>query len=385
MTYIPKYGLVLSGGGARAAYQAGVLKGISEILGKDFGEQPFPIITGVSAGAINASQLASGRGSFADQVEKLNDIWNGLSPEQVLRTDLRSLSSLGAGWIKDLSFGGMLGKSESTHLLDSSPLTKLLESNIDYEQIHKNILNKTLKGVAVTATSYSTGTSLTFIDSLDTSEWNRSSRIGLKVPLKVEHILASSAIPLMFKPVRIGKSYFGDGGIRSNTPFSPAIHLGAEKILSIGVRYYRSGDEVRELNQEVEMESITLSDIAGVMFNSVFLDAIEFDYERLKRINATLDLISDEVRANQPSRLKKIPVLLIQPSVDLGSIATSEFYRFPRMLRYLLQGIGASKERGADLLSYIAFDKAYTSKLIDIGLKDAMTKKTEIRNFFEME
>lgn len=385
MKYVPKYGLVLSGGGARAAYQAGVLKGISEILGSDFGDHPFPIITGVSAGAINASQLASGTGSFADQVEKLNTIWNELNPEQVLRTDFRSLSSLGAGWIKDLSFGGMLGKSQSTHLLDSTPLLKLLESNIDFEQIHKNVLDKTIHGVAVTATSYSTGTSLTFFDSIEMSEWTRSSRIGLKVPLGVEHVMASSAIPFIFKPVRIGKSFYGDGGIRSNTPLSPAIHLGAEKILSIGVRYFRSGTEVRELNQEVEMDSITISDVAGIMFNSVFLDAIEFDYERLQRINTTLDLISEEVRANHPGRLKKIPALLIQPSVDLGEMAASEFNRFPRMMRYLLQGIGASRERGADLLSYIAFDKAYTSKLVEIGHKDAMNKRVEIRNFFEME
>lgn len=385
MTSAPKYGLVLSGGGARAAYQAGVLKGIAEILDNDFGAQPFPVITGVSAGAINASHLASGTGSFETQTEKLASIWNELNSEQVLRTDLRSLSSLGAGWIKDLGFGGMLGKSQSTHLLDSSPLQKLLENNINYEQIHNNVLNKTLSGVAVTATSYSTGTSLTFFDSLETNEWTRSSRIGLKVPLRVEHILASSSIPFIFKPVRIGKSFYGDGGIRSNTPFSPAIHLGAERILSIGVRYFRSGTEVRELNQEVEMESIALSDVAGVMFNSVFLDAIEFDYERLQRINTTLDLISEEVRANHPSRLKKIPTLLIQPSVDLGAMAAGEFNRFPRMLRYLLQGIGASRERGADLLSYIAFDKAYTSKLVEIGFKDALNRRVEIRKFFEME
>lgn len=378
-------GLVLSGGGARAAYQAGVLKGLAEILGQEFGDKPFPVITGISAGAINAGQLASSTLNFKTQTERLANIWNELNPEQVLRTDLRSLSQLSAGWIKDLSFGGLLGKSQSTHILDSTPLRDLLIQNINFDLIHQNILDKSLHGVAVTATSYATGTCHTFFDSLEVPEWTRSSRIGLKNPLTVDHVLASSAIPFIFKPVRIGKNYFGDGGIRSNAPFSPAIRLGADRILAIGVRYSRSGSEVRELNREVEMDSIVLSDIAGVMFNSVFLDAIEFDHERLQRINGTQDLISEAVRARHPSKLKFIPTMLIQPSVDLGAMAADEFNRFPRMLRYLLSGIGASRERGADLLSYIAFDQAYTRRLVEIGFKDAMDRQVEIRKFFEIK
>lgn len=379
----PKYGLVLSGGGARAAYQAGVLKGISDIIGKDFGHQPFSVITGISAGAINAAFMAAARGSFSEQANLLVNIWDELYPEQVLRTDFRSLGKLSAGWIRDLSFGGLLGKSQSTYLLDSTPLGVLLKDKISFDQIQKNIDDGILHGVAVAATSYATGTSTAFFDSRKVKEWAKSARIGMKTKLQIEHVLASSAIPFIFKPVKINKSFYGDGGVRSNAPFSPAIHMGADRLLAIGVRYYRDGLETMELNQEVEMNSIVMSDIVGVMFNSLFLDAIEFDYERLQRINETVSLLSENMKIRYPNNLKKIPTLLIRPSIDLGALASDQFERFPTMLKYLLKGIGASEERGADLLSYIAFDKAYTSKLVEVGVKDAMAKKTEIKAFFD--
>jgi NTE family protein len=384
-TSSPRYGLVLSGGGARAAYQAGVLQAISDILGTDCGPQPFPVITGISAGAINTAFIAAAKDGFALQTKKLIEVWNELEPEHVLRTDIMSLGKLGAGWIRDLSFGGMIGNSQSTHLLDSTPLARLLEKRIDFNQIQENIKNKKIHGVAVSATNYATGTSNAFFNSLEVNNWARSSRIGLKTELTLDHVLASSAIPFIFKPVRINKSFYGDGGVRSNAPFSPAIHLGADRLVAIGVRYFRDGLETMELNQQLEMDSIALSDIVGVMFNSLFLDAIEFDYERLQRVNETVKLLHEVESLKGKSRLKMIPTLLLRPSVDLGELAAEQFERFPRMLRYLLKGIGASRERGADLLSYIAFDKAYTSKLIEIGIKDTMSRKDEIRAFFELE
>lgn len=384
-TSSPKYGLILSGGGARAAYQAGVLQGISDILGVDCGEQPFPVITGISAGAINAAFMAGASKSFAYQTSKLCEIWNDLDPEQVLRTDIVSLGKLGAGWIRDLSFGGLIGSSQSTYLLDSTPLARLLDKKIDFEQIQKNIQNKVLHGVAVSATNYATGTSNAFFNSLDVANWARSSRIGIKSEICLDQVLASAAIPFVFKPVRINKSFYGDGGLRSNAPFSPAIHLGADRLVAIGVRHFRDEIETMELNQQLEMNSIALSDIVGVMFNSLFLDAIEFDYERLLRINETVSHFYEIEALKGKSQLKIIPTLLIRPSIDLGALAAEQFERFPHMLRYLLKGIGASEERGADLLSYIAFDKAYTSKLVEIGIKDAMNRKEEIRTFFELE
>jgi NTE family protein len=378
-----KYGLVLSGGGARAAYQSGVLKGISDIIGTDFGNHPFPIITGISAGAINASFMAGAIGSFKEQADLLVKIWDELAPEDVLKTDMMTLGKLSAGWVRDLSFGGMFGKSKSTYLLDSSPLHDFLKKKISFDQIQKNIESGTLHGVSVAATSYATGTSTAFFDSLHVKEWSKSARIGMKAKLGLEHVLASSSIPFIFKPVKINKSFYGDGGVRSNAPLSPAIHLGADRLIAIGVRYYRDGIETMELNQEVSMRSIVLSDIVGVLFNSLFLDAIEFDFERIQRINETIGLLSEEARVKHSSNLKKIPTLLIRPSVDLGELASDQFERFPAMLRYLLKGIGASQEKGADLLSYIAFDKAYTSKLVEIGIKDAMARKDEIREFFQ--
>ena len=385
LTSSSKYGLVLSGGGARAAYQAGVLQGISEILGEECGPQPFPVITGVSAGAINAAFLAAATGSFANQSFELSKIWNELSPEQVLRTDPMTLGKLSAGWIRDLSFGGIIGKSRSTYILDSSPLSHLLDRKIDFEQIQKNIELNILHGVAVSATNYATGTGIAFFDSMTVPNWSRSSRIGVKTKLELNHVLASSSIPFMFKPVAIGKSFYGDGGVRSNAPFSSAIHLGADRLLAIGVRYYRSEVETMEINDQLEMKNIALSDIIGVMFNSLFLDAIEFDYERLKRINDTVKLLHEVESLRSRTKLKYIPILLIRPSVDLGILAGEQFHRFPGVLRYLLKGIGASEQRGADLLSYIAFDKAYTSKLVEIGIKDAYARKEEIRAFFELE
>ena len=378
-----KLGLVLSGGGARAAYQAGVLQGISQLLGNSLGSQPFPIITGVSAGAINASYLAAAKSSFSEQSESLLKLWSTLRPEQVIRTGAFSLGKLGLAWMKDLSSGGALGSAKSTHVLDSAPLREFLGERISFEQIKRNLSTGILQGLAVTTTSYATGTSITFFDApAQENSWMRSSRIGIKMPLTLDHILASSSIPVFFRPVRIGNSYYGDGGIRSNTPFSPAIHLGADRLLAIGVRYPRGGVETLEINQQVTMDSIALADIAGVTLNSLFLDALEFDYERLQRINETVQLLTEEARLKHPSRLKVIPTLLIRPSEDLGLLAADEFKRFPGMLRYLLRGLGASPEKGADLLSYIAFDQNYTQKLVKLGLKDALTQRTEILEFF---
>lgn len=379
-----KFGLVLSGGGARAAYQAGVLRGIAEILGSRYGSQPFQIITGLSAGAINASYLASAESCFADQAKALSKLWSNLKTEQVFKTSALSFTRLSLSWMKDLGSGGLLGSAKSTHILDSSPLREFLQERISFDQIRKNISSSLLHGFAVTATSYATGTSTTFFDTRTLEDsWIRSSRIGVKTTLTLDHVLASSAIPGFFRPVRVGNSYYGDGGIRSNTPFSPAIRLGADRLLAIGVRYLRTDTEILEINRQVVMDSIALADIAGVTLNSLFLDALDFDFERLRRINETVELLTEEARLRHPSRLKVIPALIIRPSEDLGSLAANEFKRFPGMLRYLLRGIGASPEKGADLLSYIAFDQYYTQRLVSLGLKDSFTQQDAILDFFK--
>lgn len=377
-----KVGLVLSGGGARGAYQAGVLGGIAEIIGQDFGAQPFPIITGISAGSINAGFLASASGSFQDQANLLLHLWSELVAEQVIKTNPMTLGKLGFSWLKDLSTGGLFGKPDSTHLLDSSPLNEFLKHRIDFDQLRRNVDSKILDGVSVTSTSYATGTSVTFFDSRELKSWTRSARIGVRTTLALEHVLASSAIPIFFKPVRVGNSYYGDGGIRSSSPMSPAIHLGAEKILAIGVRYPRNDVESQEINQQVVMKDIAMADIAGVLLNSLFLDALEFDHERLQRVNETVGIIQEHIPHVSGHKLRKIPSLLFLPSYDLGKIAADQFDRFPAVLKYFLKGLGASQESGADMLSYLAFDHAFTQRLIEVGRNDAMMRKDEVLEFF---
>lgn len=377
-----KIGLVLSGGGARGAYQAGILSGLAEVIGHDFGAQPFPIITGISAGSINASYLASASSTFVEQVNLLVHLWGELVSEQVIKTNPFTLGKLGLGWLKDLSTGGLLGQPQSTHLLDSTPLENFLRQRIDFDQLRRNVDSKILDGVSVTSTSYASGTSVTFFDSRDLTSWTRSARIGLKTTLALEHVLASSSIPIFFKPVRIGQSYYGDGGIRSSSPLSPAIHLGADKILAIGVRFHRSNIEEMEINHEIKMPDISMAHIAGVLLNSLFLDAIEFDHERLARVNETVSLLEQQAPNGSGQKLKKIPTLLFLPSVDLGQIAADQFDRFPAVLKYFLKGLGANEENGADMLSYLAFDYAYTQRLIEIGRSDALARREEIREFF---
>jgi len=407
-----KYGLVLTGGGARAAYQAGALKGVREILlrqedresrespespesregreGREGPEMqrpddflPFPVIAGISAGAINAAFLASRAGNFTDAIDQLCSLWDTLRIDQVLDTDLSALSGIGMRWIRDLSLGGALGKSQSNHLLETTPLKELLASHINFKEIQNHISSKVLKGLALSVTNYRTGTAISFFDGdPDIQPWLRSARIGLRSTLALEHVLASASIPLLFAPVQIGHSFYGDGGIRMTSPLSPAIHLGAEKILAIGIRYSRSDEYTLQINETQRMDHVSLADISGVMLNAAFLDTLESDIERMERINQTLALMSDEARRNHPQNLRAIPVLTIRPSQDLGTLASEQFHLFPRMLRYLLKGIGASDQQGWDLLSYLSFDKTYTGCLLDLGYRDALAMKEKILEFF---
>jgi NTE family protein len=375
-------GLVLTGGGARAAYQVGVLRALADITRGE--STPFRIVTGVSAGAINTYAVAAHADDFATAVESLSTTWRTLSPENVYRTDARSLFSIGARWIGELSGGGLLGAARSNHLLDTSPLRALLHKRLANARIQHHLATGRLRGVALTATNYETGTAITFYDGADDIEpWTRSSRIGRRESLTVDHVLASSAIPIFFPPVRIGSSFYGDGCIRLNAPISPAIHLGADRVLAVGIRYLRSGFQLSELNGSLKGDPLSLAEIGGVLLNAVFLDSLESDVERLERINATLSLISPEQRTRLSYPLRKIPILVMRPSRDLGRLAARQSRRFPRTLRYLLRGIGATGERGWDLLSYLAFEPTYVSLLMELGFYDTLTRRAEVEAFFE--
>jgi NTE family protein len=377
-----KTALVLTGGGARAAYQAGIMKGIAEILERSGVDVPFPIVSGVSAGAINSAYIASRNEPFSESASSLCDLWSGLNSENVIKTDAFSLGKIGAKWLRDLSSAGVLSREKTTHLLDSTPLREYLEKRIDFNQIEQNLRTGRFYGLSFTATNYKTGTAVTFYDGDETIEpWVRSSRIGKRVPLTLDHVLASASIPIFFRPVPLENAYYGDGGVRMATPLSPAIHCRADRILAVGIRYSRPDQVTSAMNERPELGKITLADIGGVLMNALFLDALEADVERLTRINQTLDMLDPATIAKHPHKLRKIPLLALRPSRDLGALAADQFEKFPRIMKFLLRGLGASNDKGWDLLSYLAFDQSYTKLLLEVGYEDALRYREQIEKF----
>ncbi len=375
-------GLVLSGGGARAAYQVGALRALVEILGNQ--PCPFKILSGISAGAINCAALAMHAEDFAIAVERLTTTWLSLTPSAVYHTDAPKLFGVGSRWIKDLTTGGLLGVSRANHLLDTSPLRALLQRNIDLTRLPGHFASGALRAVALSATNYLTGSTITFFDGVaDLRAWQRYNRIALRSTLDVEHVMASSAIPMFFTPVMIDGIPFGDGVVRMTAPISPAIHLGAGKVLSIGIRYFRSPQETIALNRELHSKNVTAAEIGGVLLNALFMDSLDNDLERLERINRTLSLIPPAVRHRSPDLLRRIPNLALRPSRDVGKLAAHHYNNLPTMLRYLLRGIGATEHVGWDLLSYLAFQPGYISNLIELGYEDTRLRRAEIEAFIE--
>ena len=270
-------GLVLSGGGARAAYQVGALRALSKIL--DSKTCPFSILAGLSAGAINSSAIGTGADDFPAAVEKLTETWMSLTPDAVYKTDAHQLAGLGMRWIRDLAMGGALGGRRVNYLLDTAPLHELIAREIDMSRLQKHFDSKVLRGVAVSATNYLTGTTVTFYDGApDVKPWVRHGRIALREKLQTEHVMASAAIPIFFPPVSIDGKPFGDGGVRMTTPLSPAVHLGSDKIVAIGIRYFRSAEQTMQLNTDLRAPRVTVAQIAGVLLNSLFLDSLDNDF-----------------------------------------------------------------------------------------------------------
>ena len=381
------FGLVLTGGGARAAYQVGVLDGISEILSQHHQELPFKVLTGISAGSINAAFLASHAENFSLATTKAAKLWVNMSHDSIMSTDVASLSVMIGRWIRNLSLGGIYKGPRITHVIDTQPLLKLLSDHINFQQIKEHLNNQILMGVAFTSTNYQTGTAVTFYDGDERiQDWTRSSRISKRALLDIRHILASAAIPLLFSPVKIDSFYYGDGSIRLLTPLSPAIHLGADKILAIGIRKIKSSAYTQKLNLNIKDGEIAIADIAGELLNAIFMDTLESDIERVKRINRTISLGFENRKVELgESVLRPLDLLVMEPSQDLSELAAQHYPRLPFMFRHLLKGIGATQERGQDLLSYLAFDSSYTKPLVELGRKDAYSKKTEIEKFFTNE
>lgn len=373
-------GLVLTGGGARASYQVGVLQAIAEITGAQ--QSPFSVMTGVSAGAINASYLMSRADQFGTATKGLWDLWMNLSSEKVYRTDATSIASLGSKWLGTVGMGGVFGQKKANHLLNTQPLRELLQQELCLDKLPQFFKSGVLKGASLSVTNYLTGTAISFFDGEEKiNPWVRSTRIGVRVPLTVEHVMASSAIPVFFPPVNLDGALYGDGCIRLTSPLSPAIHLGADKIIAVGIRYVRTSEQTLEINQTMKREDLSIAEIGGVLLNAVFLDSLENDAERMERINQTISLFTDDQRKAHPTQLRSVPLLLLRPSQDLGQLARGTLREFPTVIRFLLRGVGAKEDKGWDLLSYLAFERAYTSQLIELGYHDTLRKKDAILAF----
>ncbi len=382
-----KTGLILTGGGARAAYQVGVLQAISQILweaGWRPARNPFDIICGTSAGAINAVALACRADNFSEGVQKLLDVWENFTAEQVYRADSLGVLRSGARWLSLLSFGWLLRKWRAAppmSLLDNTPLAGLLHRMLDLPRLDAALSDGLLHALAVTASSYTGGNHVTFYQSAaDIKPWVRMQRIAMQDQIGVEHLLASSAIPFMFPavPLYLGsrREYCGDGSMRQLAPISPAIHLGATKVLVVGA------GRLHEPPVQTPGQSRypSLAQIAGHAMSSIFLDSLAVDIERLQRINTTLSQLPPEYLAHTP--LKPVELLVIAPSQRLDAIAARHTASLPKPIRTMLSGIGATEARGSALASYLLFESSYTCELIRLGQQDTNARKDDVLKFF---
>jgi len=364
--------LVLSGGGARAAYQVGFLR----CLARNFPDLDIPIITGVSAGAINAAFLANYQGTFAEAVEELSNLWLGLTVDQVFCVDTWKLLRNVFRWGVRLSSGGIQKESSARSLLDSTPLRELLQRTLEPEGnvisgTRKNLRNGTIKALAITGTNYATGQSITWVQGEEIRAWKRPWRRSIITEITIDHIMASAALPLIFPAVKVGNAWYGDGDIRQSTPLSPAIYLGADRILAISARYGRS---IAEANTPACIGYPPPAQIAGVLLNSIFLDTLDQDVRTLERTNQLLEHITEEQYVDR----HMVDLFVMRPSKDLGELAGRFEQELPYMFRYLSRGLGTHETKSPDWLSMVMFDRQYLGRLVKLGEIDAEKRTTEI-------
>ena len=374
-------GLILTGGGARAAYQVGVLKAIVDLL-DDKQTNPFPIICGTSAGAINAASLACGANHFSNAVEMLQNIWGNFHVEQVYRADVSGILQTGAHWLSALMAGWFV-RTTPRSLLDNTPLALLLQKALDVRQIDRSLASGALKAICITASGYASGESVNFYQCRNPDDiipWRRSQRVSCSCRITHKHLLASSAIPFIFPSVHLHREYFGDGSMRQTSPISPAIHLGAERILIIGAS--RINEPARRFDSD---QYPSLAQIGGHALSSIFLDSLNADVERMQRVNHTLSLIPPDSPIRTVSKLRPIQPLIIAPTERLDSIAAQHAHHLPPAMRLLLGGIGGTQKTGSALVSYLLFEPAYTQALIDLGIKDTLARKEEVLAFLHGE
>jgi NTE family protein len=371
----PKLALILSGGGARAAYQAGVARAIAEML-PDGTAIPFRIVCGTSAGAINAASLAAGARHFRGASTMLCKTWATLSIEDIYCADGRHLAQTGWRLLRSMFPGA--DHQRPIALLDNAPLATLLARTIHFPSIEQSIDAGALDALTITASSYRTGMSVSFcMGGPALPLWERSQRIGVRAAIGIPHLLASSAIPFVFPPTKIGNEFFGDGAMGQMAPTAPALHLGADPILVVGA--------ARSTTHDPETpHPPSLAQIGSQVFASIFTDALGTDLEKVRLVNIAVHQIPPERLGSSPMPLRDIMLLVITPSVALETLAGAFRHRLPRSLRMALGGIGGTRSGGEGLLSYLLFDAGFCSALIDLGYRDAQDKRQELAAFLSV-
>ena len=374
-----KTGLILSGGGARAAYQVGVLKAVAEILPKDV-SNPFPVICGTSAGSVNALAIAGRAGHFRLRIRKLEAIWSQMDAELIYRTDFWGVVKNSINmFLSFLHSGYAMGRPKA--LLDNEPLRELLDHVIRFRHVDEAIASGELHAVSVTAMSYTSGQSVSFFQGRsDLKAWARSRRIGIPAGLTVDHLMASSAIPTLFPARQIGDGFYGDGAVRQLKPISPALHLGADKVFVVGV----SDNPLHKKPHQYIRHSPSVAQIVGHMFNTAFIDSIESDLETLRSINKLAEKMTPE--QHKASGLRPIEFLAISPSQPIDELACDYIKELPRSIRLFLKLTGATATGGGvSAASYLLFSKGFCQKLLDTGYQDGLRQADDIRRFFGLD